>query len=121
MIFIPALIASYLGRWTDVYIILAQAICSVIYHTYKTPIALIADRISLVTLATHTLVLALSTPITRVLYLVGFGHMFTMYVGGWHLKMFCFDPDLRVGNRWHASIHILGIAIYSSSMLFFLA
>jgi hypothetical protein len=46
--------------------------------------------------------------------------MLIVYSYGKRNKCFCFDTNTVVADRFHASIHILGIAIYSLSMIFFL-
>ena len=46
--------------------------------------------------------------------------MLIVYSYGQRNKCFCFDPNTQVADMYHASIHILGITIYTISMLFFL-
>ena len=71
-------------------------------------------------LATHTILLARTNHITPFLYILGFGYMLIVYSYGQRNKCFCFDPNAQVADMYHASIHILGIIIYTLSMLFFL-
>jgi hypothetical protein len=120
LIFLPAFIALALGRWTDVVVISTQGICSVWFHSTHSKLSLYADQTSILILATHTLGLALTNSVTPYLFVLGFGYMAVVFSYGKRNNCFCFDPDETVGNRYHASIHILGITIYSVSMIFFL-
>ena len=120
LIFVPALIALFLRRWADVFIISFQAASAIWFHSSHTPVAFYADQLGTLVLATHTLLLARSTPYTPPLFVIGFGYMLVVYSYGQRNKCFCFDPNPRIADRFHASIHLLGITIYSSSMIFFL-
>jgi len=116
----PALVALFLGRWPDVLIITAQATSSIWYHSTHTPASLIADRLALSALVVRTLLLAISTYETIGLFILGFGYMLTIYTYGFYTHRFSFDTRPEVADMYHASIHILGIAIYMGSMIFFL-
>jgi hypothetical protein len=116
----PALIALFLGRWPDVAIITAQATSSIWYHSSHSPISLVVDRLSLSALVVRTLLLAITSYETIGLFIFGFGYMITIYTYGFYTHRFSFDPRPEVADMYHASIHILGIAIYSGSMIFFL-
>jgi len=117
LICIPTLVALSLHRWGDVYITSLQALCSLWFHSSHTPISLYADQISMCILITHTFLLAVTHWLTPFFFLLGFGYIFLVYVYGKRINAFCFDPDTRIADAYHASIHILGIAIYSGSML----
>ena len=119
-IFTPALVALFLGRWIDVAIITAQGTSSIWYHSTHTPTSLLVDRIALSALIVRTLFLAISTYETIGLFILGFGYMLTIYTYGFYTHRFSFDSRPEVADMYHASIHILGIAIYTGSMLFFL-
>ena len=118
LIFIPVFIATFLGRWPDVAIITAQATSSVWYHSFYSRISLVADRLALSALIIRTLLLAITTYKTIGLFILGFGYMLIIYTYGFYNNCFSFDPRPEVSDKYHASIHILGIVIYSSSMLF---
>jgi hypothetical protein len=120
LIFFPAIIALYLSRWIDVFIIALQAITAVWYHSYHTTASYYADQVAIWLLACHTLLLARTSIVTPYLFVVGFGYMVVVYCYGKRNKCFCFDENILVADLYHGSIHILGIAIYSVSMLFFL-
>ena len=119
-IFIPALIATYLGRWPDVFVNVLQGTASVWYHNTHSPIALVFDRISLALLAARTIYLA-STSLTLILlYILGFGYIGVIYLCGRRYNCFAFHPNQFTSDMYHASMHILGIAIYSGSMIWLL-
>ena len=120
LIFTPALIALFLNRWSDVAIITAQATTSVWYHSSYSRISLIFDRIALSALIVRTLLHAITTYETIGLFILGFGYMLIIYTYGFYNNCFSFDARPEVSDKYHASIHILGIAIYSGSMIFFL-
>ena len=67
----------------------------------------------------RTLPLAVTTYPTVALFVLGFGYMFVIYTYGFYNQCFSFDRRPEVADLYHASIHILGIAIYTSSMIFF--
>lgn len=119
-IFTPALVALCLGRWPDVAIITAQAISSIWYHSTYTPVSLFVDRVALAALIVRTLLLAITTYETIGLFIFGVGYMITIYTYGFYTHRFSFDTRPEVADMYHASIHILGIAIYIGSMIFFL-
>ena len=119
-IFIPAIIAIILKRWTDVIVISTQACASIIYHSSNTQITLFIDRLALSGLIIRTFYLAISSYYTILLYLLGFGYMAIMYIFGFYKKCFSFDSNCYVADKYHSSIHIVGILIYSASMLWFL-
>ena len=120
LIFIPAGVALVLHRWTDVLVISTQGICAIWFHSSHTPFSYYADQTSTLILATHTFRLAITNPITPFLFALGFGYMLLVYTYGKRNNCFCFDPDTEIADKYHASIHILGIVIYSVSMIFFL-
>lgn len=121
LIFIPAIIALFLKRWGDVFIIAFQAICAMWFHSSHTAISLYADQAGMWILIIHTLLLAITNNITPFLYILGFGYMLIVYSYGKYNKCFCFDLNPSIADTYHASIHILGIGIYSCSMLFILS
>lgn len=116
----PAFVAAFLGRWPDAVIISTQAAASIWYHSTYSRISLIVDRLALAVLVVRTFLLALSTYATMALYVVGFGYMLMIYTYGFCHQCFSFDPDPEVADLYHASIHVLGVAIYAGSMIFFL-
>ena len=120
LIFVPAIVAASLGRWVDVAVIVTQAVTSIWVHTTGNLIAIRIDQTALAALATRTLTLAVTGYTTIGLYILGFGYMLLMYTYGFYAKRFCYDPDPVTGNCYHASIHILGIAIYTASMVWLL-
>lgn len=117
LICIPTLVALRFNRWGDVYITSLQAVCSLWFHSSHTRIALYADQISMWILITHTFLLAVRHWATPFLFVLGFGYILLVYVYGKRINAFCFDPDTRIADAYHASIHILGILIYSGSMM----
>jgi hypothetical protein len=119
-IFAPALVAAHLSRWVDVGIIVAQATASIWYHSSHSWASLFSDRVALAALVVRTLLLAVSTYATMALFVLGFGYMLLIYTYGFHNDCFSFDPRPEVADKYHASIHLLGIAIYTGSMVFFL-
>ncbi|NBV77701.1 hypothetical protein EBR66_06075 [bacterium] len=120
LIFVPAIVAFFLNRWGDVFIICFQAVCANWFHSSHTLSAFYADQVGMYLLAFHTLLLAITSIWTPFLFVLGFGYMLVVYSYGQCNSCFCFDSDPVIADRYHASIHILGIAIYASSMLFFL-
>jgi DVNP family len=54
------------------------------------------------------------------LFILGFGYMLLVYMYGKQKNCFAFDPKEDVAEKYHASMHLVGIAIYTSSMLWFL-
>ena len=120
LIFVPAIVAFFLSRWGDVFVICFQAVCAIWFHSSHTLSAFYADQAGMYLLAFHTLLLARTSVWTPFLFVLGFGYMLIVYSYGQRNKCFCFDSDPVIADRYHASIHILGIAIYASSMLFFL-
>ncbi len=116
-IFIPALVALYLGRWTDFLVICGQASASVWYHSNNTPLALFVDRTALAVLMLRTLLLALTSKYTIGLYIFGFGYIGVMYLYGYKKKCLAFDERQIVADAYHASMHVVGICIYSGSMI----
>lgn len=120
LILAPAFVAAFLGRWPDAAIITTQAAASIWYHSTYSRISLIVDRLALAVLVVRTFLLALSTYATMALYVVGFGYMLTIYTYGFCHQCFSFDPCAEVADLYHASIHVLGVAIYAGSMIFFL-
>ena len=120
LIAVPALVAVILGRWTDFMVIITQTITSIWIHFTGSPIALRIDQTALAVLIARTLSLAITGYITIGLFILGFGYMFIMYTYGYFNKCFCFDPCPKKSDRYHSSIHILGIAIYTASMIWFL-
>jgi hypothetical protein len=121
LIFITTIVALCMRRWVDVFITLFQAISALWYHSSHTRLSFYADQISIWLLVTHTFLLAITNTITPCLYTIGFGYMLIVYSYGQKYKCFCFDPDITIADKYHASIHIIGIIIYSSSMIFFLS
>ena len=120
LIFIPGIVALCLNRWGDVFIITFQAIMAIWYHSTHTIASFYADQVGIWLLATHTLLLARTSAATPYLFVLGFGYMLVVYSYGKRNNCFCFDPNRVLADRYHASIHILGISIYSTSMIFFL-
>jgi hypothetical protein len=120
MILAPALVAALLGRWPDAIIVSAQAAASSWHHSTYSPTSLVVDRLALSAIVMRTILLAATTYATMALFVFGFGYMFLMYSYGFYNKCFSFDPRPEVADRYHASIHVVGAAIYASSMLFFL-
>lgn len=120
LILAPAFVAAFLERWLDAAVIAFQAAASIWYHSTYSRISLIVDRAALAVLVVRTLWLALSTYATTALYVLGFGYMLTMYTYGFCHQCFSFDPRPEVADLYHASIHVLGAAIYAGSMIFFL-
>ena len=120
LILAPAFVAAFLGRWPDAAIISAQAAASIWHHSTYSRLSLIADRLALAALVVRTFLLALSTYATMALFVVGFGYMLIIYTYGFCHQCFAFDPEPEVADLYHASIHVLGVAIYAGSMLFFL-
>ena len=118
-IFAPAICAAYLGRWLDVCIIASQATASLWYHSTYSYNSLVVDRLALSALFVRTLLLAIQTYATIGLFLLGFGYMALVYTYGFYNHCFSFDPRPEVADTYHASIHVLGVAIYACSMLFF--
>lgn len=119
-IFIPAIVALSLKRWTDVLVISTQAFTSVIYHSNNTQITLFMDRLALVNLIIRTFLLSIHSYSTISLYLVGFGYMSLIYMYGFYNKCFSFDSRDHIADRYHSSIHVVGILIYSGSMIWLL-
>jgi hypothetical protein len=119
-IFAPAVVAAFLGRWPDVVVIVAQAGASIWHHSAYSRLSLFADRLALAALAARTFSLAISTSATVALFILGFGYMLVMYTYGFCHQCYSFDPRPEVADKYHASIHVLGVAIYAGSMLFFL-
>ena len=117
LIFIPTLIAIYLNRWGDVVISGSQAAAALWFHSSHTPLSFYADQATMYLLAAHTLILATRHPMTPFLFVLGFGYMVVVYSYGKRNMCFCFDANPTVADAYHASIHILGIAIYSFSMI----
>ena len=120
LIFVPAIVALCLGRWGDVFVITFQAVIAIWYHSTHTLASFYADQVGIWLLAIHTLLLAITSAATPYLFVLGFGYMLVVYLYGKRNKCFCFDPNRELADRYHGSIHILGIAIYSASMIFFL-
>ena len=120
LIFVPAIVALGLRRWGDVCIVSFQAVTAIWYHSSHTPVSYYVDQLGIWLLVVHTLLLAQTTPATPYMFVLGFGYMFLMYFYGKCTKRFCFDPNTDIADRYHASMHVLGIAIYSGSMIFFL-
>jgi len=120
LILIPAILALGLRRWGDIFIITFQAVVSTWYHSQHTITSYYADQIGIWLLVVHTFLLARTSAATPYLFVLGFGYMLVVYSYGKRKKCFCFDPNRQIGDRYHASIHILGIAIYSASIMFFL-
>jgi hypothetical protein len=120
LIFVPAIVALLLKRWGDVFIICFQAVCAVWFHSAHSPASYWMDQVGMYLLATHTFFLARTSSATPFLFVLGFGYMLMVYSYGQRNSCFCFDPNTVIADRYHASIHILGIAIYASSMMFFL-
>lgn len=120
LIFVPALVAVFLGRWADVAVVAAQASASIWYHSSYSRISLFFDRLALAALVVRTFLLAVTTYATIGLFLVGFGYMLIIYTYGFYNRCFSFDPRHDVADKYHASMHILGIAIYAGSMMVFL-
>ena len=120
LIFVPGIIALLLNRWPDVFVISFQAICAIWFHSSHTLTAFYADQVGMYLLAAHTLLLSSTSVWTPFLYVIGFGYMLLVYSYGQRNSCFCFDANSVVADKYHASIHILGIIIYSSSMVFFL-
>ena len=119
-LFIASCIAFLLKRWGDVIVISFLAICATWYHSTHTHIAFYADQLSILLLTVHTILLALSTYATHLMFVIAFGYMITLYYYGKQHKCYCFHPDIVVADRFHASMHILGLIIYSLSMVFIL-
>lgn len=120
LILAPAVVAALLGRWPDAAVIVAQAGASIWHHSTYSRLSLIVDRSALAALAARTFVLAISTSATMALFVLGFGYMLVMYTYGFCHGCYSFDPRPDVADKYHASIHVLGVAIYAGSMLFFL-
>jgi hypothetical protein len=120
LIFLPAIVAFVHKRWGDVFVISFQGICAIWFHSSHTFTSFCADQVSMYLLATHTLLLARTSYWTPFLFVLGFGYMLIVYSYGKRAGCFCFDPNPMIADRYHASIHILGILIYASSMIFFL-
>lgn len=120
LIFVLAVIAFFLKRWGDVFIVTSQALCAIWFHSSRNLISYYADQFSMYLLALHTLLLARTSQVTPYLFVLGFGYMLVLYSYGQRNRCFCFDSDINIANRYHASIHILGITIYGSSMILFL-
>ena len=119
-IFIPAIIAILLNRWIDAIIISTLGCASVTHHFNNKKITLIIDRLALICLIIRTFLLAIQSYYTIALYLIGFGYMFIIYTYGFYNNCFSFDPRFIVADRYHSSMHIIGIIIYSVSMIWFL-
>lgn len=120
IIFIPAIIAILLERWIDAIIISCQACTSIIYHYNNTKIMLFMDRFALTSLIIRTFYLAIKSYYTIIFYLIGFGYISIIYIYGFYNKCFSFDPIFIIADRYHSSMHIIGIIIYSISMIWFL-
>ena len=120
LICIPTCVAFLLKRWEDVFITSLQAICAIWYHSSHSPISFYADQISIWLLVLHTCMLATTNTITPFLFTLGFGYMGVVYSYGKINNIFCFDPNEYIADIYHASMHIVGIIIYSGSMIFFL-
>jgi len=120
LIFIPAIVALFLKRWGDLIIISFLAISALWYHSSHSKISYYVDQIGIWLLVFHTFLLAITNLITPFLFILGFGYMLIVYSYGKNYNCFCFDPDINIADKYHASIHVLGIAIYCISMIFFL-
>lgn len=121
LILIPTVIALLLARWGDVLILSLQAICAMWYHSSHTNISFYADQLSIYLLITHTFLLAITNNITPFLFILAFGYMFVVYIYGKINTCFCFNPNKNIGDMWHGSMHVLGVIVYSCSMLFILS
>lgn len=120
LILTPVLVAAYLSRWVDLFVILNQAVASIWYHSSHSNTSLFFDRLALSTLIVRTTLLALTNNVTIGLFFLGFGYMFVMYIYGFYNQCFSFDPRPEMADLYHASIHVVGIAIYTGSMICFL-
>jgi len=121
LILIPTVIALLLARWGDVLILSLQSICAIWYHSSHTNISFYADQLSMYLLITHTFLLAITNNITSFLFILAFGYMFVVYIYGKINTCFCFNPNKNIGDIWHGSMHLLGVIVYSCSMLFVLS
>ena len=65
--------------------------------------------------------LATTNTITPFLFTLGFGYMGVVYSYGKINNIFCFDPNEYIADIYDASMHIVGIIIYSGSMICFLS
>jgi hypothetical protein len=120
LLLIPAGVAVALKRWGDVVIISLQFVSALWFHTAHTPTSFYFDQASTSLLAVHSLLLARTTAITPFMFVLHFGYMTVVYGYGERNKCFCFHPDIIIADRYHSSIHILGMLVYTSSMILFL-
>jgi hypothetical protein len=120
LLLVPATVAIALKRWGDLFIISVQCASALWFHTAHTPISFYVDQASTALLAVHTVLLARTTMITPFMFVLHFGYMTVVYGYGERNKCFCFHPDIIIADRYHASIHVLGMLVYTSSMILFL-
>ena len=121
LIFIPTVIALLMRRWVDVVVSSVQAISAIWFHSSHTRLSFYADQVGILLLAFHTLLLAITNNISICLFILAYGYMILVYSYGHYYKCFCFDSNVKVADKYHASIHIAGILIYSVSMLFIIS
>lgn len=120
LILIPVLVALYLTRWDDFIILSFLTITSIWYHSCHSKISYCIDQISIAFFVFHTFLLAISGFITSVIFILYFAYILILYSYGKIYNCFCYDPNLNIGDKYHASIHILGIFTYCISVIFFL-
>ena len=120
LILVPAFIAAVLGRWIDFFVIMGCAAGSIMHHATYSPTTFAVDQITTYILIIRTFFLAIGSLTTIGLYILGFGYMVFMYLYGKTINRFAFDPRQEIADMYHASMHIIGIIIYSASMIWLL-
>jgi hypothetical protein len=118
--FIPVIVAIVYKRWPDVIVLSIQGCTSYIHHSHYTQTTLIIDRAAIFALTLRSLYIAVQSYYTMALVIVSYGYLCIMYIYGFYNKCFSFDSREIVADRYHASTHIVGIFIYSGSMIWFL-
>jgi len=117
---VAAMTAIILKRYYDLFIISFQCVGAMLFHSFHTPILFYIDQVAIYLLAVHCFLIALTSLYTPPIFCLYFGYMTIVYVYGQYNKCFCFDPEETIADRYHASIHILGTIVYTSSMILFL-
>jgi hypothetical protein len=120
LIFIPVLVALFFSKWGDFIILSFLGITSIWYHTYHSRLSYYVDQISIAFFVSHCSILAISNFITSIIFFLYFGYILILYSYGKEYNCFCYDPNINIGDKYHASIHILGIFTYCISVMFFL-
>ena len=113
----PAIVGAYLGLWPDVLLTTSHTIISAYYHSTYSPTLLIVDRTALLLVLLRCLWLSLYTYTTICIGIVSFTYLGTIYVYGYKNKCFAFHPDIRIGDRYHASMHLFCSLLYASGLL----